>query len=102
MFEYSRISRRVDKVLLQHMALLIIVNISYIYTNLIPGKLLAKQNKSKELATLIKSIRPFLGVISKAKASKIVRELVDTFLDMGSKTGLEIPLCLECIDWAKG
>ncbi|KAL5263056.1 hypothetical protein ACHWQZ_G008452 [Mnemiopsis leidyi] len=65
------------------------------------GKLLAKQNKAKELANLIKSIRPFLGIVSKAKASKIVRELVDTFLDMGSKTGLEIPLCLECIEWAK-
>jgi len=65
------------------------------------GKFLAKQNKAKELAVLIKSIRPFLGVVSKAKASKIVRELVDTFLDMGSVTGLEIPLCLECIEWAK-
>ena len=65
------------------------------------GKFLAKQNKAKELAALIKSIRPFLGVVSKAKASKIVRELVDTFLDMGSATGLEIPLCLECIEWAK-
>jgi len=65
------------------------------------GKFLAKQNKAKELAGLIKSIRPFLGVVSKAKASKIVRELVDTFLDMGSVTGLEIPLCLECIEWAK-
>jgi len=65
------------------------------------GKLLSKQNKAKELAGLIKSIRPFLGVVSKAKASKIVRELVDTFLDMESNTGLEIPLCMECIDWAK-
>jgi len=65
------------------------------------GKLLAKQKKAKELAGLIKSIRPFLGVVSKAKASKIVRELVDTFLDIESETGLEIPLCLECIDWAK-
>ena len=50
---------------------------------------------------MIKSIRPFLGTVSKAKASKIVRELVDTFLDMESSTGVEIPLCLECIDWAK-
>lgn len=66
------------------------------------GKFLAKQNKASELANLIKSIRPYLSIISKAKASKIVRELVDIFLDMGSSTGLEIPLCLECIEWAKG
>lgn len=65
------------------------------------SKLLAKKKQAKELAALIKSIRPFLGVVSKAKASKIVRELVDTFLDMGSNTGLEIPLCLECIEWAQ-
>ena len=63
--------------------------------------MLAKNNQAKELATLIKSIRPFLGIVSKAKASKIVRELIDTFLDMGSNTGMEIPLCLECIEWAQ-
>eukprot|EP00116_Pleurobrachia_bachei_P003127 sb/3463389/ len=65
------------------------------------GKLLAQKGRVEELSKLIKSIRPFLGTVSKAKASKIVRELVDTFLDMESSTGVEIPLCLECIDWAK-
>ena len=39
--------------------------------------------------------------MSKAKAAKLVRQLVDLFLDMDKKTGLEVDLCLECIDWAK-
>ncbi|CAG2171772.1 unnamed protein product, partial [Oppiella nova] len=32
---------------------------------------------------------------------KLVRQLVDLFLDMEKKTGHEVQLCEECIDWAK-
>lgn len=53
------------------------------------------------MADLIRKIRPFLVNISKAKAANIVRQLVDLFLDMDKKTGLEVSLCLECIEWAK-
>lgn len=53
------------------------------------------------LANLIRDIRPILNNFSKAKAANIVRRLVDMFLDIDNKTGLEIPLCLECIEWAK-
>ena len=54
-----------------------------------------------ELADLIRNVRPFLSKISKAKAAKLVRQLVDLFLDMDAATGLEVDLCLECIEWAK-
>lgn len=54
-----------------------------------------------ELADLIRNVRPFLNKISKAKAAKLVRQLVDLFLDMDAATGLEVDLCLECIEWAK-
>lgn len=50
---------------------------------------------------MIKSTRPFLNHISKAKAAKLVRALVDMFLDMESSTGVEVELCKECIEWAK-
>lgn len=53
------------------------------------------------LANLIRAIRPSLNNFSKAKAAKIVRHLVDLFLDMDTKTGQEVTLCLDCIEWAK-
>lgn len=43
-----------------------------------------------ELAGLIKFTRPFLGSVSKAKAAKLVRGLVDMFLDMEASTGKEV------------
>ena len=43
-----------------------------------------------ELGNLIRASRKFLPLYSKAKAAKIVRELVDNFLDMKSSTGIEV------------
>ena len=34
-----------------------------------------------------------MGTLSKAKAAKLVRQLVDLFLDMESAVGLEVDLC---------
>ncbi|XP_045170358.1 26S proteasome non-ATPase regulatory subunit 11-like [Mercenaria mercenaria] len=65
------------------------------------GALLAQSKQAEELAGLIKFTRPFLGMVSKAKAAKLVRALVDLFLDMEAGTGKEVDLCKECIDWAK-
>ncbi|XP_064647631.1 26S proteasome non-ATPase regulatory subunit 11-like [Lineus longissimus] len=65
------------------------------------GALLAKTGQAEELAGLIRFIRPFLGLVSKAKAAKLVRAMVDLFLDMEAATGKEVELCQECIDWAK-
>lgn len=65
------------------------------------GEKYKKENDPDKLAELITKTRPFLNQISKAKAAKLVRSLVDFFLDLESKSKLEIPLCLECIQWAK-
>ncbi|KAF5404953.1 26S proteasome regulatory complex component [Paragonimus heterotremus] len=75
------------------------------------GNMLAKKSDAKgnhlrkhyhdlPLADLIVLTRPFLSQISKAKASRLVRTLVDLFLDLEAGTGHEIDLCRECIDWA--
>ncbi|XP_072212981.1 26S proteasome non-ATPase regulatory subunit 11 [Excalfactoria chinensis] len=53
------------------------------------GSLLAKTGQAEELGGLLKYVRPFLNSISKAKAARLVRSL------------LEVDLCLECIEWAK-
>lgn len=65
------------------------------------GSLLKKTKKARELAELIKFTRDFLNHVSKAKAAKLVRNLVDMFLDLEAGTGEEITLCLENIEWAK-
>ncbi|XP_074659625.1 26S proteasome non-ATPase regulatory subunit 11-like [Tubulanus polymorphus] len=65
------------------------------------GDLLSQTKQAKELAGLIKFTRPFLACVSKAKAAKLVRGLVDQFLDMEAGTGEEVELCKECIEWAK-
>lgn len=52
-----------------------------------------KEGKAQELAQLIRDVRPFLAIISKAKAAKLVRGLVDLFLDMEAATGNEVALC---------
>lgn len=65
------------------------------------GQLYKQQGKAKELADLIKTTRPFLSLISKAKAAKLVRSLIDLFLDLEAGTGTEVQLCKECIEWAK-
>lgn len=65
------------------------------------GEKYKKEGKAKELADLIKATRPFLSMISKAKAAKLVRSLVDYFLDLEAGIGIEVQLCKECIEWAK-
>ena len=47
-----------------------------------------------ELVGLIEFVRPFLSMVSKAKAAKLVRCLVDMFLDMEAGTGKEVSSAL--------
>ena len=54
------------------------------------GELYKKEGKAEELAALIKATRPFLSLISKAKAAKLVRSLVDFFLDLEAGIGIEV------------
>ncbi|CAF3014065.1 unnamed protein product [Rotaria socialis] len=65
------------------------------------GKVFKETKDAKALASLIKTNRSFLGLVSKAKAAKLVRTLVDLFLDMEAGTGEEVTLCQENIEWAK-
>lgn len=60
-----------------------------------------KEGSDEQLVDLVKDIRPFLNKISKAKAAKLVKVLVDLYLDIASGD-LGIALCKECIAWAEG
>ena len=57
------------------------------------GKLFQQRGDAESLGQLVKMVRPYLGTLSKAKAAKLVRQLVDLFLDMESAVGLEVDLC---------
>lgn len=58
------------------------------------------EGNAQDLQKLIQMIRPFTKLLSKAKAAKLVRGLVDMYLDMEAATGFEVELCKECIQWA--
>jgi len=64
------------------------------------GKQYKDEGKPEDLSRLIKLIRPFTKLLSKAKAAKLIRGLVDIYLDMEAETGYEVELCKECIQWA--
>lgn len=65
------------------------------------GKELSQAKDATNLAKLIHDIRPQLVDMPKAKAAKLVRQLVDMFLNLDAKTGQEVKLCQDCIEWAK-
>jgi len=56
------------------------------------------------IGDLIKDTRPFLNCLSKAKAAKLVRDLLDLFLEVHTVDhdySTAQQLCMECIEWAK-
>lgn len=69
------------------------------------GGILAKNKRTEELRKMIENARPFLTSLGKAKAAKLVRELVDLCLmieDNDSLDGdIKVDLCKECIQWAE-
>jgi len=64
------------------------------------AKEMALRKDHENLRQLIIENRPKLLLVSKAKAAKMVRTLIDLYLDMEARTGMEIQLCKDCIEWA--
>ena len=48
-----------------------------------------------DLGLLVAKTREIINMFSKAKAAKLIRELVDRFLDMKSTTGKEVYTCID-------
>merc|ERR1712110_1185859 len=71
------------------------------------GEQLKGEGKTQEMTDLIQKVRTILKFMSKAKAAKLVRGLVDMFLEMkinrdpADSGENEVQLCKECIEWAK-
>ncbi|OZC11560.1 26S proteasome non-ATPase regulatory subunit 11 family protein [Onchocerca flexuosa] len=65
------------------------------------GNMLAKNKRTQELRKMIENTRPFLVSLGKAKAAKLVRNLVDLCLMIDNQDGdIKVDLCKECIQWA--
>ncbi|KAH7731311.1 Protein RPN-6.1 a [Aphelenchoides avenae] len=66
------------------------------------GNILAKRKNTHELRKMIENTRPFLASLGKAKAAKLVRNLVDLCLCIEDQDGdIKVDLCKECIQWAE-
>jgi len=58
-----------------------------------------EEGEGDQLVDLVKRVRPFLRRISKAKAAKLVKVLIDLYLNIAPGE-LGIKLCQECIEWS--
>jgi len=63
------------------------------------GKVYAKANDGAAIDALLKELRPLFGDISKAKAAKLVRTLIDTVASIPDSVDLQVTMCTESIAW---
>lgn len=60
-----------------------------------------KTRDSARFDQLIQRVRTFVNNVSKAKAAKLVRSLVDMYLDINASTEQQVKVCQDCIEWAR-
>uniref|UniRef100_A0A7E4VW12 PCI domain-containing protein n=1 Tax=Panagrellus redivivus TaxID=6233 RepID=A0A7E4VW12_PANRE len=65
------------------------------------GKRLSVEKNTEELRGVILAVRPHLTLLGSAKASKIVRTLVDYCLTIDEDPQVKVDLCKDCIAWAE-
>ncbi|KAI6214775.1 putative 26S proteasome regulatory subunit rpn-6.1 [Aphelenchoides besseyi] len=64
------------------------------------GSMLVRNKRTHELRHMIEVTRPFLVALGKAKAAKMVRDLVDMCLQIDQDGDVKIELIEESIEWA--
>jgi 26S proteasome regulatory subunit N6 len=63
------------------------------------GKIHAKQKDGLAIDALLKELRPLFADISKAKAAKLVRTLIDTVASIPDSVDLQVSMCQDSIAW---
>jgi len=63
------------------------------------GKVHAKQLDANAIDALLKELRPLFAEVSKAKAAKLVRTLIDTMREIPGSIDLQVTMCKESIQW---
>merc|ERR1712212_470510 len=64
------------------------------------GKIFRDENNIEGLKRLIQRVQPFATSLSKVKASKLVKLLVDTYLELDATSDDAERVCRDCIEWA--
>ena len=63
------------------------------------GKIYSKQKDGAAIDTLLKELRPLFANISKAKAAKLVRTLIDAVSTIPDSVDLQVAMCQDSIAW---
>lgn len=66
------------------------------------GNMLSRNKRTNDLSKMIEATRPFLVTLGKAKAARMVRDLVDTCLKIDQDGDIKVALVEESIGWATG
>lgn len=64
------------------------------------GNILSRNKRTNELCQMIEVTRPFLVTLGKAKAARMVRDLVDLCLKIDQDGDVKVELVEESIQWA--
>jgi 26S proteasome regulatory subunit N6 len=65
------------------------------------GDVLCRLRRPDEIAELLLSVRPFFGVLPKAKTAKIARKLFDQIFLAGASSDKQASVCNTMITWAR-
>jgi 26S proteasome regulatory subunit N6 len=60
----------------------------------------ARSRQEEKLVDLLLSVRPFLGIMPKAKSAKIIRRVFDLIATSGAALGRQEEVCRAMIEWA--
>ena len=63
------------------------------------GKIYANQRNGEAIDNLLKELRPLFSEISKAKAAKLVRVLIDAASGIPDCVNLQVAMCTDSIAW---
>ncbi|OAL36458.1 hypothetical protein AYO20_04354 [Fonsecaea nubica] len=64
------------------------------------GELYRDNKRSEDLSALVKTSRSTLSSFAKAKTAKLVRQLLDFFIDIPNTLEIQINTTKSCIEWA--
>jgi len=63
------------------------------------GNIFAEEGNAEAIDALLKELRPIFALVSKAKAAKLVRTLLDLVAKIPDSVDLQVAMCKESVEW---